>query len=125
MAEHDHSYKNLFSHARMVEDLLKGFVDAEWVSELDYSSLEKLNSSYITDDLRERSDDIVWRVKFRDQWLYVYLLLEFQSTVDPFMAVRMLTYVGLLYQDLIKSKQLPEKGRLPPVLPLVLYTRIV
>jgi hypothetical protein len=27
----------------------------------------------------------------------------------------------LLYQDLIKSRQLPDDGRLPPVLPIVLY----
>jgi hypothetical protein len=33
----------------------------------------------------------------------VYLLLEFQSTVDPFMAVRIMVYLGLLYQDLIKG----------------------
>ncbi|HEY0942356.1 MAG TPA: DUF4351 domain-containing protein, partial [Steroidobacter sp.] len=34
--------------------------------------------------------------------------------------VRILTYVGLLYQDLIHTKQI-ERGRLPPVLPIVLY----
>lgn len=121
MADHDHSYKNLFAHARMVQDLLTGFVKQDWVEQLDFSTLEKLNGSYISDDLRERADDVVWRVKFKDQWLYVYLLLEFQSTVDPFMAVRILTYVGLLYQDLIKSGQLPDKQHLPPVLPIVLY----
>ena len=37
------------------------------------------------------------------------------------MAVRILTYVGLLYQDLIHTKQLDSQGRLPPVLPIVLY----
>jgi hypothetical protein len=47
--------------------------------------------------------------------------MEFQSTVDPYMAVRLLTYVGLLYQDIIKTKQLLGNGKLPPVLPLVLY----
>ena len=121
MPDHDHSYKLLFSHPRMVKDLLTGFVKEDWVKELDFDSLEKLNQSYITDDLRERADDVVWRVRFRDQWLYVYLLLEFQSTIDPFMAVRLLSYVGLLYQDLIKTGQLPQKHTLPPVLPLVLY----
>src|SRR5690606_41175265 len=29
--------------------------------------------------------------------------------------------VGLLYQDLIRSAQLPSDGHLPPVLPIVLY----
>jgi predicted transposase/invertase (TIGR01784 family) len=105
----------------MMCDLLKGFVPFDWVKELDFTTLEKLNNSYITDDLRERADDVIWRVRFKDQWLYVYLLLEFQSTVDRFMAVRLLSYVGLLYQDLIKAKQLPQDKKLPPVLPIVLY----
>lgn len=37
------------------------------------------------------------------------------------MAVRMMTYVGLLYQDLIAQDKLTTEGRLPPVLPVVLY----
>ena len=121
MTDHDHSYKHLFSHPKMVEDLLKGFVHQDWVSDVDFSTLEKLNNSYISDDFRERSDDLVWRVKFKEQWLYVYLVLEFQSTIDPWMAVRLLTYVGLLYQDLIKTGQLTESRLLPPVFPIVLY----
>ena len=49
------------------------------------------------------------------------MLIEFQRTVDPWMAVRVMTYVGLLYQDLIRRGQMLEGQRLPPVLPIVLY----
>jgi hypothetical protein len=35
MADHDHAYKLLFSHPKMVRDLLEGFVKEEWLSELD------------------------------------------------------------------------------------------
>jgi predicted transposase/invertase (TIGR01784 family) len=119
--EHDQSYKLLFSHPEMVADLLRGFVKEDWVQRLDFSSLEKVGGSYVADDLREREDDIIWRVRFGDQWLYVYLLIEFQSTIDRFMAVRVLAYLGLLYQDLIRTGQLTDDGRLPPVLPVVLY----
>lgn len=97
---HDSGYKLLFSHPAMVADLLKGFVAEDWVRELDFTTLEKQSGSYVSDDLRPRAEDVVWRVRWRDRWLYVYLLLEFQSEVDPFMAVRLLVYVGLLYQDL-------------------------
>ncbi|MCK4604312.1 MAG: Rpn family recombination-promoting nuclease/putative transposase [Deltaproteobacteria bacterium] len=121
MAEYDQSYKNLFSHPQLVRDLLQGFIKEQWVAGLDLDTLEKVNGSYIADDLREREDDIIWRVRWGKEWIYVYLLLEFQSTVDPYMAVRLLTYVGLLYQDIIKTKQLLGNGKLPPVLPLVLY----
>lgn len=119
--DHDHSYKLLFSHSDMVADLLRGFVREEWVKQLDFSTLEKVSGSYVSDDLREREDDIIWRVRWGKNWLYVYLLLEFQSTVDWFMAVRIMTYVGLLYQDLIKSESICTGERLPPVLPVVLY----
>jgi predicted transposase/invertase (TIGR01784 family) len=121
MAEHDSSYKLLFSYPEMVEDLLKGFVHEEWVQHLDFSTLEKVSGSYVSDDLRDREDDVIWRVRWGTGWLYVYLLLEFQSTVDTFMAVRIMTYVGLLYQELIRRKELTPSGKLPPVFPAVLY----
>jgi predicted transposase YdaD len=119
--EHDTGYKRLFSHPEMVADLLRGFVHEPWVERLDLSTLEPVSGSYVSDDLREREDDIVWRARWGDGWVYVYLLLEFQSTVDRYMAVRLLTYVGLLYQDLIKAGATTAEGLLPPVLPLVLY----
>lgn len=118
---HDHSYKLLFSHPEMVKDLLTGFVKDAWVEQLDFSTLEKVSGSYVTEDLRDREDDIIWRVRWGDDWLYVYLLLEFQSSEDTYMAVRIMTYLGLLYQDLIRQKAFTPGGKLPPVLPVVLY----
>jgi hypothetical protein len=56
-----------------------------------------------------------------DRWLYVYLLLEFQSRSDDWMALRMHVYVSLLLQDLHRQNQLSPEGKLPPVLPIVLY----
>jgi predicted transposase/invertase (TIGR01784 family) len=119
--EDDASYKTLFAAPEVVRDLILGFIPDEWLHSLDYTTLERVSGSYITDDLRDRADDIVWRVKVGGEWVYLYLLIEFQSTVDAWMAVRIMTYVGLLYQDLIKQKRVLPKRRLPPVLPIVLY----
>jgi ribosomal protein L17 len=121
MAEHDQSYKRLFSHPKMVEDLLRGFVREEWVKQLDFSTLETVKDSFMTDNLKARHDDIIWRVRWGPKWLYIFLLLEFQSTIDPFMAVRLMVYIGLLYQHLIDTQKLKEKDKLPPVLPIVIY----
>ena len=118
----DPAYKRLFSRPRMVEDLLRGFAARDWSGDLDFASLTPLPPSYVSRDLRQRHGDLVWRVRFRDdRWLYVVLLLEFQSAVDRSMAVRMLTYTGLLYQKLIADGALREHGALPPVLPVVIY----
>ncbi|WP_050984771.1 Rpn family recombination-promoting nuclease/putative transposase [Thiorhodococcus drewsii] len=97
----------------MVRDLLRGFVPGDWVQGLDLTTLERCSGSYVTDDLRDRADDLVWRLRWGSDWLYLYLLLEFQSTVDPWMALRIQTYIGLLYQDLIRADQLSAAGRLP------------
>ena len=49
---------------------------------LDFS-LEKLPWEFVTDDLRRRVSDSLWRVRLRDHgWLYLVLMLECQSTVD-------------------------------------------
>jgi predicted transposase YdaD len=85
MGNHDTGYKKLFSHPEMVEDLLRGFVKEDWVQELDFSTLTREFNSYVSEELRERHDDMVWRVRFRGRWLYLYLLLEFQSRPDPWM----------------------------------------
>jgi hypothetical protein len=121
MAKHDNGYKLLFSHASVVADVLRGFVKEDWVQEVDFQSLERVEGSYVSEDLRSRETDMLWRVKWRGRSLYVYILLEFQSKVDRFMAVRAMGYLALLYQDLIRQKALTSSGKLPPVFLLVLY----
>ena len=118
----DPAYKQLFSRPRMVEDLLHGFAARDWSGALDFASLAPLPASYVSHDLRQRHGDLVWRVRFHDErWLYLVLHLEFQSTVDRAMAVRMLAYTTLLYQKLIGEGVLREHDALPPVLPIVIY----
>jgi hypothetical protein len=84
MGDHDHSYKLLFAHPRLVRELVETFVGGDWITEVDFDSLERVSDNYISDDLRARADDIVWRGRCGDR--HVYLLIEFQSRVDTFMA---------------------------------------
>ena len=119
---HDPAYKLLFSRPRMVRDLLDGFAARGWSGALDFDTLDPLPASFVSEDLQQRHGDLVWRIRFRDdRWLYLVLLLEFQATVDPAMALRMLTYTALLYQRLDADGVLRDHGALPPVLPVVLY----
>jgi len=55
---HHSGYKRLYSHVSMVRDLLQGFVPGDWVRELDLETLEKCSGGYVSDDLRDRADDI-------------------------------------------------------------------
>ncbi len=120
---HDGNYRRLFSHARMVEDLIRRYVSPPWLDRLDFSTLEMVPAHYVSDDLEQRESDVVWRLRYAPSgdWFYVYLLIEFQSRVARFMAIRVLAYIMLLYEDLIRKKRLTSSGRLPPVVPIVLY----
>jgi len=53
---------------------------------------------------------------------YLYVLFEFQSTIDRLMPLRILNYMLLLYEDLIKQKEVSADELLPPVFPVVVYT---
>ncbi len=122
VSDDDTAYKQLFAHPEMVRELLLGFVTGEWLHQLDFATIERVNGSYISEGGDHRHGDTVWRVRLAGQWVYIYLLLEFQSRSDPWMALRMQVYIGLLYQDLIKRGELPQPGSLPPVFPVVLYS---
>jgi predicted transposase YdaD len=83
MGEYDAWYKLFFSHPRLVADLLRRFVRAEWVDRLDLSSLERVHDGFVSRDLRQRHGDRIWRVRVEDgEERYVYLLLEFQSASE-------------------------------------------
>lgn len=117
----DIGYKQLFSHPETVRDLVAGFLSADWAQALTVDALERVNASYASEQGRVRHEDVVWRAFIGGEWVYVYILLEFQSRPDKWMALRMQVYIGLLYQDLVAQHKLSKHGRLPPVVPIVLY----
>ena len=116
--KHDQWYKKLFSNANLVRELLTSFVNEDFVAELDFSSLSRVDKSFISDEYKERESDVIYQVRYRRRRAYIYLLVEFQSRVDKFMALRMLSYVTQFYMMLVEGKRV---RRLPPVFPIVLY----
>ena len=122
--QHDSAHKLMFSEAAMVRSLLLDLVDEDFVTELDFDTLERLPGEHIARGGQKRFSDIVWKVQRKDAAAspcYVAILLEFQSTPDAFMALRLLTYTALLLEHLAKEPEVKESGQLPPVLPIVLY----
>ena len=119
---HDAAYKRFFSDPLMVESLLRDFVPERFVDDLDFSTLELCSGDYVADNLSQRHNDIVWRIHWKEQkWLYLVLLLEFQSKQDPWMPLRMLSYTSLLLLKLVETRKVLPHHPLPDVFPIVLY----
>ena len=123
MGKHDISHKEFYSHPENVKDLIQGFVALDCVDDFDFDTLERENGSYVAKGNTERHDDIIWKLRWRDKWVYIYILIEFQSSVDEAMPVRIMSYLALLYLSLLENKNLEygKKKKLPIVLPIVLY----
>jgi len=116
---HDYGYKRLFSNVTIFRQLLETFVDQPWVKELDFEHAQTIDHSFISDAYKETESDLIYKLKLNDQDVFIYVLLEFQSSVDRFISVRILNYITSLYVSLIKSGQIKDK--LPPVFPIMLY----
>jgi len=120
----DSLYHRLFSHPLMVEGLVREFVPRKVAAVLDFSRLRRVNPKFHPGRrwARRREADIIWRLPTcADRNIYLYLLIEFQSASDEWMAVRTQVYQGLLWQQVIDEQELRAGARLPPLLVLVLY----
>ncbi len=129
---HDAAYKLQYSHRRMVADLLRGFPpDGAWPG-FYFNTLEPLPASHVGRGLARREGDLMWWLRARSApdgaWVHVLVLLEFQSSVDLRMALRVLTYTGLAWEGLLRRrKEFSDDAQpmtpLPPVIPFVVYNR--
>jgi predicted transposase/invertase (TIGR01784 family) len=117
---HDRSYKRLFSHPRLFRQLLESFVEEAWVKDLDFEQCEKVEKSFISAHYKTTESDLLYKVKIQGQEAYIYILLEFQSTVTWFMVVRFLHYMSSFWLDYAQSQ--PQQKKLPAVFPILLYS---
>ena len=118
---HDASFKALFRSPLMVQHLMRCFCPDPVLDTIDFSTLSPLPNELVTKALGKRHIDCVWQVQTHSgQRLYV--LIEFQRTPHPHMALRTCVYSGLLYETLLAHGQIPsDQTTWPPVLCIVLY----
>ena len=117
---HDASYKNFFTHSQTVADTLR-LGAGELARRLDFATLERLPASFVTEPLGQRHADMLWRIGFSGGgWVYILILLEFQSSVDRRMALRMMNYTNAIWMRLGRE-DLGPRGEYPLVLPIVIY----
>src|SRR5262249_29625138 len=97
---------------------------------LDFSRVEEVQKPYFLDDWRQRENDILVRLPFRDddqqRALRVCILLGHERPVDQAMPLSMLLYAAFFWEQegraYEESHERGQRLRLTPVLPVVLYT---
>ena len=110
-----------------LRDLLR-LAAAELADNLDFTRAERINRSFIPDDLRKQEADLLYQVPFLigPSEVLIYLLLEHQSRPDVTMGFRVLSYMIDVWEMQIrglKDARLPKsRWRLSPIVPMVFYT---
>lgn len=129
---HDHSAKWLLENTENLKALL-AIIASDLVEHLDFSRVEIQNTTFIPDDLRQQESDLVYLLPFRDedsrgspQTVMVYILVEHQSTVDPLMGLRLLSYMCQIWNTqrraYMQSETPPSDWRFQPIIPVIFYT---
>ena len=126
--QHDPVYRRIFNRAQIIEEILRRFATGPWAAHLDFSTLSPVPADFISKYLKKYEADIIWRVRYgpgKGDWFYVFVLMELQSSVQRFMALRLLGYVLRLCEALLEHGRYLAARRprrlLPPVLAVVLY----
>ncbi len=79
--------------------------------------MEPYKTKFVTEAFATRESDVIWKARFKDRDIYLFLLIEFQSTVDRRMPIRLLRYIAEFYDSISR----PRGGKYPAVFPIVLY----
>jgi predicted transposase YdaD len=117
---HDLFARFTFGHPERAAAELRAVLPPEVVARVDWSSLRREPGSVVDPELRESQSDLLFSARLRSgQPLLLYLLLEHQSSVDRWMALRMLRYVVRQLEHWRRGH--PESEVLPVVVPVVMY----
>ncbi len=122
----DALFKELFKIKEFVIDFLKNIVDGDLAKYLDFDTIEVVNTELINDAVSniKRIVDVLYKIKFKNEEAYVFIILEIQSTVNKNMAARMHTYIALFTEYLLKSGQIKDGHLLPLIFPIVFYDNV-
>ncbi|WP_257461618.1 Rpn family recombination-promoting nuclease/putative transposase [Archangium lipolyticum] len=117
---HDLFARYTFGHPERAAAELRAVLPSHVVSQVDWSSLRREPGSVVDPELRETESDLLFSARLRTGHpLLLYVLLEHQSSVDGWMALRMLRYV--VRQVERWRQEHPESVLLPLIIPLVMY----
>lgn len=119
--QYDALYKKFFAQPAMIEAVMREFAPASLVGEIDFSTLRRLPQEHIGRDYRKKLNDIIWQANLLGKPCYIIIMLEFQRKNDHWMALRLLSYVSLLWDSLLREGRIKPETGLPPIFPIVIY----
>ncbi len=127
MGIHDSTFKKIFSNKTMFMEFLEIFMP-EIGKIINKDNLILENVSFMDPELFDRETDLLYRIKYDNKEVFLYVLTEHQSSVDQLMPFRILVYMTRIWERYIRELDKPTIKRvdfkLPLIIPIVFYTGI-
>jgi len=114
----DKLLKATFSSPENARAFFQNHLPPNLAAALNWSSLELEPCTFIDPQFASSESDLLFRIKLHQNDAFLYLLLEHQSSEDPRMALRLLSYILRIWERFVKTAH--PSARLPAVLPVVL-----
>ena len=125
---HDTFVRKALEDMRVVRSLLQCELPEQIAAQLDFTTTERIDGTYISKSMRNTYSDIVFRVQFKDKsddessdksdHAYIYTLFEHKSYMDDWCNLQLLKYMVSQWEIFHTAH---PKEKLPPIIPLVLY----
>ncbi len=115
---HDKLFREIWSNQQEALSFLENYLPDDILELIDPDSLEISKDTFIEEELKDLYADLLYRVKFKDEPGYIYLLFEHKSYPDRLIHLQLLGYLHRIWK--LHVKQTGNK-RLPMIVPLVLY----
>lgn len=107
----------MLSDPKNAADFFQGHLPPEIVAAADWGTLALQPASFVRQNLQQSHTDLLYSVQIAGREVLLYLLLEHQTSVDPLMPLRFLSYITEVLRQHAETHGLP----LPPLLPFVLH----
>jgi predicted transposase/invertase (TIGR01784 family) len=118
---HDAMVRTVLSDLAEATSFLQQYLPEDMSQALNWSTLTLLEGSFVDEDLRRSEADFLYQVEYvaGDASLWLYILLEHQSTSDRWMRFRLLKYCCRIWD--VNLNERPTPSELRPIVPLVFY----
>lgn len=117
---HDHLVRAVFGDPARAAALLRSVLPGTLLESLDLATLVAVPTGFIDGALRDHAADLLFTARWQgDETLLVHLLIEHQSRVDRWMALRLIEYQLRIWERWRRNH--PEVNALPRIVPVVLY----
>jgi predicted transposase/invertase (TIGR01784 family) len=119
LTPHDHLFQASLTHPEVAKDFFKEHLPPEVVKAIQFDKFKLCQKTFIGKRFKKYEADVIYQTEIDGKPVYLYLLIEAQSTIDSHMPFRLLCYILEIMRYHVEKLGFKD---LPLVYPSVFYT---